>query len=113
MVFWNKICGFILILLLSCLFISAQITTSVRLNYSDFIVKNKLKVSDTANHLPSSVLLFAGTGNIKPPIAEDFSTCTYGFFCRQELKIEKATRMPIRFRLGSLAQCNYYEGKKQ
>jgi hypothetical protein len=49
---------------------------------------------------------------LKPPVSADFSTCTYGFFCREELKIEKATKMPIRFRLGSLAQCNYYEGKK-
>ncbi|MEO6894420.1 MAG: hypothetical protein ABI136_05240 [Ginsengibacter sp.] len=41
----------------------------------------------------------------------NFSTCKYGFFCRQELKIEKATNFPIRIRLGSLEQCNYYEGK--
>ncbi len=44
-------------------------------------------------------------------IPGNFVTCNYGFFCRQELKIEKATNIPIRFRLGSLEQCNYYEGK--
>jgi hypothetical protein len=43
--------------------------------------------------------------------SDDFATCNYGFFCREELKIEKALKLPIRIRLGSLEQCNYYEGK--
>ncbi len=113
MVFWNKICGFILILILSCLFCKAQITTSVTLNYINFSVKNKLKASDTILHFVPLVSLFESVENLKSPVAEDFSTCTYGFFCKEELKIEKVTRMPICFRLGSLSQCNYYEGKKQ
>lgn len=46
-----------------------------------------------------------------PMISADFSTCRYGFFCKQELKIEKAINLPLRVRLGSLQQCNYYEGK--
>ena len=115
MIFWNKICGFILILILSCVFSSAQTNTSLKLNYNISPVKNKLKAPDTAIHFMSSSmsLLNRDVENLKPPVSEDFSTCTYGFFCREELKIEKATRVPIRFRLGSLAQCNYYEGKKQ
>jgi hypothetical protein len=112
MIFWNKICGLILFLLLSCLFLSAQNTTSPGLNYNTFLLKNKLQTSGTAFHSIPSISLFINPGNLKP-VSANFSTCTYGFFCREELKIEKATKMPIRIRLGSLAQCNYYEGKKQ
>ena len=45
-------------------------------------------------------------------IPGDLSTCRYGFFCKKELVVEKAIKFPLRIRLGSLQQCNYYEGKK-
>ncbi len=49
--------------------------------------------------------------DLQRPIPADFYTRSFGFFCKQELAVEKAIKLPLRFRLGSLQQCNYYEGK--
>src|SRR6478672_1583895 len=47
-----------------------------------------------------------------PILPKDYATCSYGFFCRQELKIEKKTGIPIRLRLGSTAECDRLEQKR-
>ena len=66
-----------------------------------FLDPNKIKNSAANNETLS-----------QPVLPADFSICNYAFFCRQELKLEKISHVPIRIRLGSLAQCNYYEGKR-
>lgn len=46
-------------------------------------------------------------------IAANHVTCTYGFFCKQEMKFEKHTNVAVRFRLGTLAYCEWLEGKRR
>jgi len=44
-------------------------------------------------------------------LENDYYTRHFGFFCKRELEFEKTTRIPLRFRLGSLEQCHALEGK--
>jgi hypothetical protein len=41
----------------------------------------------------------------------DFYITQIGFFCKQEIKFEKLTKVPFRFRLGSVEECDRMEGK--
>jgi hypothetical protein len=43
----------------------------------------------------------------------DFYAAQLGFFCRQEIKLDKVTKIPFRFRLGSVEQCDWLEGKRK
>ena len=45
-------------------------------------------------------------------ISPTFYCDNLGFFCRQEIKFAKVTKIPFLFRLGSVAQVDYLEGKR-
>ena len=107
MFFWNKICGIIAIFLFLNTGLSAQNLTADNSD-QNFIQTKQYNLPDSF-HYSFSILK---KENIYPTsIPPNFSTCNFGFFCKKELQIEKATKLPIHLRLGSLEQCNYYEGK--
>jgi hypothetical protein len=49
-----------------------------------------------------------GSAYVQPP---NLYYIQSGLFCKGEWELEKATHIPFRFRLGSLADCNALEGK--
>ena len=61
-----------------------------------------LKASSIPNQSQALVLLPKGA-----------ATAHYGFFCRQELKWDKALPFGLRFRAGSSADCDRLEGKRR
>jgi len=46
-------------------------------------------------------------------IPPNYYTEGLGYFCKQEIKFQKNTKIPLRFRLGSIADCDRLEGKFQ
>lgn len=56
-----------------------------------------------------STTIFSKNLNIVPA---NYYSSKLGFMCKQELELEKKTKIPFRFRLGSLAYTNMLEGKK-
>jgi hypothetical protein len=46
-----------------------------------------------------------------PYFSPSFYTSKLGFFCKQEIKFDKISKIPFRFRLGSVDQCDRLEGK--
>jgi hypothetical protein len=48
---------------------------------------------------------------VKQIITPNYYTDRLGYFCKQEIKFEKNTRIPLRFRLGSVVDCDRLEGK--
>ena len=109
MLFWNKICGPIAIFLLCGLSVSAQ------KSYVKYPAKEISQKPWGISSLSSVKLI--NKEELKPfkPLAiipGNYYTQHFGLICKKELAIEKTTKIPFRFRLGSLQQCNYLEGKR-
>ena len=105
MSFWNKICGLIAIFFLSVLFSNAQTASFVKYTSKE-VPKPSFNLNTKSSNKQADLLRpFA-------VIPQNYYTQHFGIMCKKELAIQKATKIPFRFRLGSIQQCNYLEGKK-
>lgn len=50
---------------------------------------------------------------LQQSVQADYHVATLGFMCKKEWQFEKATKIPVRVRLGSLQYCNMLEGKQR
>ena len=81
----------------------------------NIITKEHNKGSLVAFAKPANRFIFSAPGILKQPlnpVAPNFYASHLGFFCKQELKLEKMTKLPFKFRLGSVQYCDWLEGKK-
>jgi len=44
-------------------------------------------------------------------LPSDYYSSNVGFFCKKELQVQNVLKVPLRFRLGSIAYCDAMEGK--
>jgi len=70
---------------------------------------NKLFTNPATISLPVNIL---PVNTPRPLLSPGFYAANLGFFCKQEIKFEKAVKVPFKFRLGSVALCDRMEGKR-
>lgn len=83
--------------------------------------QSNMRVEDSAQIIRKAkppVLISATRINITTPdlakpaiLPPGFYTKTIGYFCKKEIQIEKAVKLPVRFRLGSVAYTDKMENK--
>ena len=114
--------SFIVVFLMSMFFISVNAQTSINNDVQKLPAKIIFATQTLSNNIPlyptaiinyqSLFSVNANVKNVQPQfINGDFYVQHIGFVCKKEWQFEKTTHIPFRFRLGSLENCNYLEGK--
>ena len=49
----------------------------------------------------------------KPLLSPNYYSAHLSFFCKQEIKMEKVAKIQIKFRLGTVEECDRMEGKRK
>ncbi|PTM14109.1 MAG: hypothetical protein DA408_04250 [Bacteroidetes bacterium] len=64
---------------------------------------------------PPAYLSLSSITSSATPRQQPLAYCTadLAFFCRLEVKMEKAAKIPVRFRLGDVQRVDYLEGKME
>ena len=68
-----------------------------------------------SNAVPASLLRNENTSlkSVAAPfLSGNYYASKLGFFCKQEIKFEKIVKVPFKFRLGGVEDCDKLEGKR-
>lgn len=78
--------------------------------------KSLLLLQTTVKPIPAGVLLnqaYREVTSTKPFLSPGYYATQLGFFCKQEIKFEKTAKIPFKFRLGTIEDCDRMEGKRR
>lgn len=101
-----KFLFFCMIFVTGCLF--AQIPLQKRIFILDFKKPlNPFPISLSLNDKPLKL------PDSKPFLSPNYYSAHLSFFCKQEIKMEKVAKIQIKFRVGSVEECDRMEGKRK
>ena len=89
--------------------LTPYVKNSLQVSISSYLHNTDNKKKSTEKNIIAPVILLNPVTS--STISADFYTQNFGFFCKRELQMEKVTKIPLRFRLGSLQYNDYLEGK--
>lgn len=94
-----------------CLNVKSQLLIAIKPVSKTTIVYHSDKRNPVFSKLPETRSIPDNLNNtVVKTVPPGFYFHSIGFFCQKELQIEKALRLPLKFRLGSVAYTNEMEG---